>query len=266
MRSNLYSHGNVRSSFVAVVADAELARQSIWGRDSRHPGELEIEYPPMGQLRVRRLVHRGAQRPVFKVPSVKLARVVQCESLLEVDMAMLLDASPNVTSYGEQPVTLRYTIDGEETWHVPDFVAICADKRIFIEVKYARDIDAVIRTRTRVLQEQLARTGDLYLLLTEEEIRKPHLVRNARQILRRSCHAITDLDRIASFERLRRERLTTLGEWSWDISGAKDAIAMAHLLLRGQAQVDMTQPLGRATPVVSVNSLESKPWLLALSA
>ena len=257
----------MRNNPYLLTAEHELARHSIWGRtNSRLPGELHIEYPPTGQLRVRRLVHRGAQRPVFKVPSVTLARFVQCESLLEVDMAMLLDASPHVTSYGEQPVTLRYTIDGEETWHVPDFVAICAGKRIFIEVKYVRDIDAVVRMRTQVLQEQLARTGDLYLLLTEEEIRKPHFVRNARQVLRRACHGITDLDRIASFERLRRERSTTLGEWCWDISGAKEAIAMAHLLLRGQALVDMTQPLGRATPVVSVDNMEGKPWLLALSA
>ena len=97
------------------AAEAELARQGIWGRtNSRHPGELQIEHPPAGELRVRRLVHRGTQRPVFKVPSVTLARVVQCESLLEVDMAMLLDACPHVASYREQPVTLRYVVGEEE--------------------------------------------------------------------------------------------------------------------------------------------------------
>lgn len=181
-------------------------------------------------------------------------------------MAMLLDACPHVASYREQPVTLRYVVGEEEVRHVPDFVVHLSGKRIFIEVKFARDVDASVLLRTAVLRDKLAQSGDLYLLLTEVDIRKPHLVRNARQILRRACHSITELEQMASFERLRRERSTTLSAWCWDTSGEKDAIAMAHLLLRGQACVDMTQPLGRATPVFAADNLEGEPWLLALSA
>lgn len=224
-----------------------------------------IEAPPQGEVRVRNFIHRGAVRPVFKVPSIKLQRVVQCESLLEVDLALLLDASPFVTSFAEQPVTFRFVIDGEKRWHVPDFRVEQAGRRIYVEVKFERDVNGYVLARTALLQQQVAQEGGIYLLLTEADIRRPHRVANARQVLRRACHGITDTQLLGSFERLRASRITTLRDWNWDQSQAIEAIALARLLVQGTAYVDMSRPLALETQVRVTNGKEGESWPLALS-
>ena len=231
----------------------------------RHADAFHIEPPPDGGLRVRNLIHRGAVRPVFKVPSLKLQRAVQCESLLEVDLAMLLDASPFVSNYREQPVTFHLVIGGKRRWHVPDFQVEQAGRRIYVEVKFKRDVDEYVLARTALLQHQVEQEGHSYLLLTEEDIRKQSWVANARKVLRRACHTIADTELIGNFERLRTGNSTTLRDWSWGQSQATEAIALARLLTQGAAHVDMSNPLTLETPVHATNGMEGEPWPLALS-
>lgn len=226
---------------------------------------FRIVPPPEGKVRVRNLIHRGAVRPVFKVPSLKLQRAVQCESLLEVDLALLLDVSPFVTSYGEQPVTFHFVIDGEKRWHVPDFMVKQAGIRIYIEVKFEKDVDDYVRARTALLQRLLQREGDTYLLLTEVDIRRPNWVSNARGVLRRACHSIPEMDLLICFERLRAGQSMTLRDCSWDRSHESHAIAVARLLVSGSAYVDMALPLTLETKVYTAKKMEGESWPLALS-
>ncbi len=60
---------------------------------------LRIDLPKPGASRMRDLVHRGAQRPVSKIMSVKLGRIVECESALEVDAVQILDAHGTVSAF-----------------------------------------------------------------------------------------------------------------------------------------------------------------------
>lgn len=233
-----------------------------------HYGRVDafhIEPPPEGDVRVRNLIHRGAMRPVFKVPSLKLQRTVQCESLLEVDLALLLDASPFVSSYSEQPVTFRFVIDGEKRWHVPDFLVEQAGRRIYIEVKFECDVDDHVLARTALLEQQVEHEGDFYVLLTENDIRKPNWVSNARQVLRRARHDLAPIDLVGHFERLRTGRSMTLKDWSWGQSREVDAIALARLMMQGSAYLDMSRPLAPETKVRAANGKEGGSWPLALS-
>lgn len=231
----------------------------------RRVDAFRIDAPPEGEVRVRNLIHRGAVRPVFKVPSIKMQRVIQCESLLEVDLVHLLDASPFVASFGEQPATFRFFIDGERRWHVPDFRVEQSGRRIYVEVKFKRDVDDYVLARTALIQQQIDQEGSAYLLLTEADIRRPYWLANTRQVLRRACHGITDTQLLGSFERLRRSRSTTFRDWLWDQSQASEAIALAHLLVQGSAYVDMSRPLTLETQVCVTNGKEGEPWPLAFS-
>ena len=227
---------------------------------------LRIEPPAEGEVRVRNLVHRGAVRPVFKMFSHKLKRVVQCESLLEVDFAILLDASPFVTSFREQPVTFRLTVDGEPRWHVPDFLVEQGLSRIYVEIKYARDVNDWILQRTDLLRKALRQRGERYVLLTEKQIRTGTLLDNTKQILRRARYSLDETHLFTQFERLRSGASPTLRDWSWSNPGASDAVALAHLLMRGLAQVDMLRPLTPDTAVKVIGNEEVAPWPLAHSA
>ena len=211
--------------------------------------DLRIECPDEGTMRVRKLVHRGAPRPVSKYPSFKLGRVVECESLLEVEFAILLDVGPAIEAFAEQSVVLNYTDGDSHRWHVPDFVVLSKGRIHFVEVKFQRDVDDAVMARTKLLKARLASLGASYRLITEEEIRSGHLLDNARQVLRRGRHNIHEFELRGYHERLRRDGVLTLGCWGWTQTGSREATGIARLIMRGQAWVSMSSPLNAATAV-----------------
>lgn len=214
----------------------EALLQAQRGANSTH--NLRLDLPPPGDVRVRNLVHRGASRPVFKTTSVKLKRVVQCESALEHEAALLLDVSPAVQAFAEQPVRIHYQTEGGWRSHVPDFVAFVADCLTFVEIKFEKDVDAEVRERTRILERQLGALGADYCLLTERTLRQGDQVQNAQRVLRRARHAISEAQLLATLEKLRNIGRTTLATFGWSVANSQEAVGIAKLIMSGQAAID----------------------------
>lgn len=207
-------------------------------RGANGTDDLRIDPPPPGEPRIRNLVHRGAPRPVFKTTSVKLGRVVQCESALEHEMALLLDVSPTVHAYAEQPVCIHFQTDDAWRSHIPDF-AVLVDRRItFVEIKFEKDIDAEVCHRTSLMQERLEALGTGYCLMTERHLRQGDQVQNAQRVLRRARHAITEAQRLATLEKLRDVERVPLAAFGWSVADSHDAIGIAQLLMSGHAATD----------------------------
>lgn len=215
--------------------------------------ELMILLPKDGQERVRNLVHRGAPRPVCKYPSFKLNRTVECESLLEMDLATLLDATPVVTAFAEQAMTLRYLDDGIWRHHVPDYVVLSNGQLYLVEVKFVKDVDVGVQARTAHLKALLAPFGLPYLVWTEEDIRQGAWLENAKQLLRRGRHGIDDLELLNFYELLRSRGPCTLGQWGWNESGSQAAVGVARLALDGWAGLDLSRRLNAQAKVWSIN-------------
>lgn len=212
---------------------------------------LKIELPSGHAIRMRKLVHRGTQRPVFKVPSVKLGRAVQCESLLEVDMAILLDADPAVTLFAEQPTRIHYDGGAGEQSHIPDFFVLRGDRPQFVEVKFKKDVDHAVHARTELMTRALGKAGVGYVLMTEEEIRCGGSVQNALMLLRRARHEVPHAQHLAALERLRQRQKLTLGDFGWSVPHSTDAVAIARLILAGIASVPLAGArISAATHVV----------------
>lgn len=77
----------------------------------------------------------------MRVPSLKLDRMVECESILEGDVALLLEYSPGVLFYQEQPALIQYWGGEEMRNYFPDFEAVLLDgSRIHIEAKHSRKL------------------------------------------------------------------------------------------------------------------------------
>lgn len=230
---------------------------------------LRVELPPAGAIRMRDLVHRGTQRPVFKVPSLKLGRAVQCESILEVEAAVLLDVAPHVSSFAEQAARIHYVLHGQTRSHVPDFAVMLGRRKAFLEIKFEKDLDAEVRERTRHLERGLPRLGWEYHVLTEATLRRGSLLSNANSILRRARHATSDVDSLFTLENLRQRRGATLRDYGWSEYGSSQALSVASLITRGLAAVDWLAPLSDASPVWATdntNHEEGTSWLLAPSA
>jgi hypothetical protein len=217
---------------------------------------------------MRNLVHRGTQRPVFKVPSVQLNRTVQCESILEYEVALLLDVLPRVTSFAEQPARVKYVLEGISRSHIPDFAVVAGKRRTFLEIKFEKDVDSDVVERTKFMEHALKQLDWSYLLLTERHIRRGAAIENAISILRRARHSTCEILLLSVLEKLRRTPNSILGEHGWATNGDLRACAIAHLITKGQAEVDMSKPLAEASAVWASDNVaaqEGAAWLLAPS-
>lgn len=211
---------------------------------------LRIELPPPSAHRMRDLVHRGAQRPVSKITSVKLGRVVQCESALEVDAVQILDAQGAVASFSEQALRIHYHLDGQARHHVPDLAVLTHQGRLLLfEVKFQSDADENVQQRTALLQGALRATGVQYQLLTEHQIRGGDNLQRAIRVLRRARHATCKVQLTAVLDRLVRLGCAELSTFDWDVPGSEAACSIAYLLVQGRASLDASVPLTARTRV-----------------
>ena len=131
-------------------------------------------------MRVRRVVTRRGRHIRGYFPSKKMQRMVAWESQLERDALLLLELSPGVVSYQEQPEQLSYW-DGEVIRsYVPDFWVLLQDEHsLFIEIKPLSELlRPTVREKYTQIAQQLQAQGRDYRLLTEQEIRhEPRPVR-----------------------------------------------------------------------------------------
>ena len=243
--SNLAPTGRRPNSPPPAEAPLGLARQHLMvhallqaQRGAESTEDLRLDLPPPGEVRIRNLVHRGAPRPVFKTTSVKLGRVVQCESALEREAGLLLDVSPAVQAFAEQPARIHYrTQDGWRS-HIPDFAMLIADGLMFVEIKFEKDVDAEVRERTGSLEGKLGALGVGYRLLTERHLREGDYVQNALRVLRRARHAISEVQLLATLEKLRAVDRLPLAAFGWSVAESQEAVGIAKLIMSGHAAID----------------------------
>ncbi len=219
-----------------------------------------LQFPALGELRVRRIISRSAPRPVTKYPSVRLGRTVHCESSLEVDVAELLDACGQVTGFGEQPVIIRYVLGGVRHWHVPDFMATTLWNRVLIEVKFTKDVTPEVLERTQFLTHALRSLGYDYCLVTEEQIHRGAYLDNARYLLRRGRTRIPTRRGLELFSQIKAAGNLPFGVFDSD----EDRTIVARLILDGRLSVPMDTALGPYSPVGLASREEGQPWAWAL--
>ena len=228
-----------------------------------------IEGPKDGGLRMRKLVHRGTQRPVHRVASLRLGRPVQCESALEYETTLLLDVCSRVQSFAEQPARIHYFSNEKWHSHIPDVLLLVDSKPTFWELKFFKDLDEGIESRTRLMSECLGKLGVGYQLVTEKDIQRGDCVQNALQILRRARHADCQIQELATLNRLRSSDRLPLSNFGWREAGSPIAPSIAKLIFDGFARVDPFETLtgdSYVMPTSTSNEKEVSSWLPAAFA
>ncbi|MGH8052245.1 MAG: hypothetical protein ACREPB_16415 [Arenimonas sp.] len=202
-----------------------------------------------------------------KVPSIKLGRVVQCESILEAEAAQLLDACPGVLSFGEQPLILHYRYNGHHHWHIPDFALVTEDGvRELIEIKFHKNVDNDVLWRTALLADYLKPFGVAYRLLTERDIRSGHRLDNAKSLLRRGRERANETWSLNTYERIRSQGSLALEQFGWQQSGRQEAGWIAREIIEGQIRTNLLEPLSEKSCVVleTLSLQEDRLWLPAV--
>lgn len=119
-----------------------------------------------------------------RIPSKKLGRMVECESILEGDAALLLEHSPGVVSYQEQPALIQYW-DGEQMRdYFPDFEAELLDgTHVHLEVKHSRKLaKPKIAGKYRAIATRYLQTSIQFRIVTELECQCEPLRSNLRRL------------------------------------------------------------------------------------
>jgi hypothetical protein len=148
-------------------------------------GSLTIQLAEDGK-RMRKVVRRSNCRMTGKFPSVKNGRMMHWESTYELEAFQILEISPLVTAYGEQPAELKYTgMDGIQHLHYPDIlVELTGGINIFIEVKpESAATDQDLADRTTLLTSLLRPMGYRYLMILPEQVESLAYLENAKHLL-----------------------------------------------------------------------------------
>lgn len=120
----------------------------------------------------------------MRIPSMKLGRMVECESILEGDVVLLLEYSPGVLSYQEQPTLINYW-DGEQMRaYFPDFEALLSDgSRTHLEIKPSKKLTKPkIAEKYRAIATHYSQTSIQFRIVTELECQREPLHSNLRRL------------------------------------------------------------------------------------
>ena len=235
------------------VVKAQCPRRRLMDRAGNTV--LEVVYPEGDKLRARRVVSRSRARPTGKYPSWKMQRMVQWESHNELNAYRLLDATPDVKAYHEQPIMLRYVLDGEEHRHYPDVLVEYRNSRELWEIKpTSQALDPWYVARTRFLQATLPELGFNYRMVLAEELAMQPRLNTVLTLLKHGRTPVSDLIR----EQVRRY-FNAVDSVTWSHAAIIEVEAagrdvFARLLLEGDLSCDMDQALEPTTPLWLANA------------
>lgn len=201
--------------------------------------------------RVRQVISRSTCKVVYKFPSIKLRRMVYCESGLELDYVYLLDADHDVISFQEQPGKIRYYLNGELHEYTPDFLVIRPHKKQIVEVKpISKASTEEYRILFGIIEAICHEAGYEFIVATEVTIREESRLSNVKVFWRYGRTPIGPPHHIYCQEFFNHKPQATLGELFefFDRKGEEKGVVFS-LLYRGVVGIDIKQPLTTHSPI-----------------
>jgi len=212
-----------------------------YGSDCR---VLCIHFATSEQLRSRRVVSRSRARPTGKYPSWKMGRMLQWESLNELNAFRLLDCDPDVTAFVEQPCEILYLDDGQLRKHYPDIYVEKGSIRELWEVKSEFSaLQGELSKRTDVLTRGLAAYGFTYRVVLASELRQEPRLQNAKTILRFGRRMTNDDDREYVQRVLKKDHRISWADACNGRFGSRGRKTVCYLVLQGIVSLEMDSPL-----------------------
>ncbi|NHQ87306.1 hypothetical protein HA050_14410 [Iodobacter sp. HSC-16F04] len=200
-------------------------------------------------MRVRKVVTRRGRRFRGYFASSKMGDTVHWESLLEKDALLLLELSPGVAAYQEQPEVIEY-FDGEQfREYIPDLKVVLLDGTIrYIEVK---PFDQLARPSIRKKYEAIAlhfqSIQSPYRIVTEVEIRREPLFSNLQLLAYAHAHPWheqpTDFDLRMAFQGQTKLPLSAVQQF-WNLGALYRMIATGRLSCNLELPLDGFSSIG----------------------
>jgi len=178
--------------------------------------------------------------------------MVHWESIHELNAYRLLDANPAVVSFCEQPLIIRFILNGKEHRHYPDvLVNLVATSELWEIKPDAEAADPRVIARTHFLKNELPQKGFSYHMVTGEDLgREPRLL-NVLTLLKHGRRPISVVER----EQVRL-LLQGTNRITWNSAlkslGHNRSRLLSRLFLEGEITCDIEQKLSPTTKFFSV--------------
>lgn len=170
--------------------------------------------------------------------------MIHWESPHELNAFRLLDANSAVLEFSEQPLIIKYLLDGGEHEHYPDIRVTTRQGKELWEVKTDEDAETpeVVR-RTALMSAALPTLGYVYRVVHADDLQREPRLKTVLRVLRLGRTDIPEIER----ERLRVtfERMPTLtwGDVKRGALGAKGRHFVCRLILEGVITLDLSAPI-----------------------
>lgn len=213
--------------------------------------KIQIIFPKDGKIRSRKVVKRSNARNTGKYPSWKMRRMMQWESVHEGNAMRILDATPHVTSFNEQPCEIIYQLNGVQHRHYPDLLVIQNHSREFWEVKTRSDAERPdVEERTAFLTNNLPEHGYGYQLIFAESLAKQPRLDNVKRLNKLGRQPVSIL-----VEECIRRLFTKEPVVSWGVFEQQSPEVLRNicrLILEGKLNIDLNVPI-RTTTLIHSN-------------
>jgi len=201
---------------------------------------------------VRKVAGRG-HSATGKFPSLKLGRMVQFESLLELDFIHLLEYDPTVTRYEEQPLTIEYQYGKKTLRYTPDFHVVHSETHTLVECKPDKFVDTDENRRKFSAAEAWCAERDWrFQVATAATIRGGNRLQNIKFLYQFARREVTPSIRARLYAELLVASQLSLSVLAAAIDPSHPAdglIALYHLAYRGELALSLDAPLTPDTPV-----------------
>lgn len=211
---------------------------------------IEIIFPSNGKIRSRKVVSRSNARNSGKYPSWKMQRMMQWESPHEGNAMRILDATPQVIAFNEQPCEIIYTLNGEKRRHYPDLMVMEGNGRELWEVKTEADANqSEVAERTAFLMETLPEYGYGYRVVLAEVLAKQPRLNNVKRLNKLGRQSISLIEQ----ERIRRlfAKEPVMAWGMFEQQSTQTLRNISRLILQGKLSIDFNQPINSATSISS---------------
>jgi hypothetical protein len=216
---------------------------------ARHPAiERIFRHIPTGKMgRSSQSFGRGRQN---RFPSLKADRIVHARSSLEMDHFLDCELDSSVTTFCEQPLKLRYRLDGRVLEHQPDALVLCDSGPHELRViRYERQASTPENERYwQAIGPAVAALGLVYRVRTDQFLRSPIRRSNIKTIFE---HRHAPVPSKAVLENIQTQHFSNAARPIRDILNDNPDITLAQVyaLIRRQYWfiINLNAPLGPET-------------------
>lgn len=204
-------------------------------------------------MSVRKVVTRRHIGMCCQVPSLKMKRMIECESMLEGDAIPIFDRDPDVLWFEEQPCTESVYASGTPFQYTPDFLLKLSNGcECYVEVKPETKLRSPkLKYRLGFIAKHFAMKCKDFRILTEVEIRNAPMRSNLRRLQHHTRDLPTSFEFWAKVQSLSQVVDLTLGKACHLLH---DRRTVMRLMSHGCFRFDMAQPISDETKLQLIST------------